>query len=104
MKNGVNENEKWPELSLKERDRRWSRTKDMLRNKGLDCLVVFGLRGREWYDRYLTNDRSGGTTIFPFSPISSMRSSVIEDEKHHNPLPMIPFSKMKLAETTSSAE
>lgn len=65
MKKEGEQEERWPELSLKERDRRWNRVKDLMRANGLECLVVFGLRGREWFDRYLTNDRAGGTTIFP---------------------------------------
>lgn len=56
---------KWPSLSKKERDRRWGRVKELMKAKGLECLVVFGLKGREFFDRYLTNDRTGGIAIFP---------------------------------------
>ncbi len=55
----------WPGLSKKERDRRWGRAKEMMRAEGLECLVVFGLKGRDQFDRYLTNDRTGGIVIFP---------------------------------------
>ncbi|MBI4322401.1 MAG: aminopeptidase P family protein [Chloroflexi bacterium] len=59
------EDSKWPGLSVKERDRRWSRVREMMRSRGLACLVVFGLKGRGQYDNYLTNDRTGGVVIFP---------------------------------------
>jgi Xaa-Pro aminopeptidase len=36
-----------------------------MEQKGLDALVVFGLKGRERLDRYLTNDRTGGIVVFP---------------------------------------
>ena len=56
---------KWPSFSQKERDLRWGRVKGLMRARSLECLVVFGLKGREFFDRYLTNDRTGGITIFP---------------------------------------
>ena len=36
-----------PTLSLKERDRRWTRIRQLMADKGLDCLIVPGLNGRE---------------------------------------------------------
>jgi len=62
---GGEQKSRWPSLSEKERDRRWGRVKELMRVKGLECLVVFGLKGREQFDRYLTNDRTGGIVIFP---------------------------------------
>lgn len=59
--------EKWPGLSDKERERRWERVRQLMKSHDLDGLVVFGLKGREWLDRYLTNDATGGITIFPLS-------------------------------------
>lgn len=56
---------KWPSLTEKERDRRWGRVRQMMNAEGIDVLVVFGLKGREQYDIYLTNDRAGGIVIFP---------------------------------------
>lgn len=56
---------KWPTLSEKERDRRWTRVKELMRAEKVECLVAFGLKGREQFDRYLTNDRTGGICIFP---------------------------------------
>jgi Xaa-Pro aminopeptidase len=55
----------WPGLSEKERDRRWTRVREMMKSNGLECMLVFGLKGREWFDHYITNDRSGGVVIFP---------------------------------------
>ena len=60
-------NENFPELSLKERDGRWARVRAFMREKGLDVLIAFGLKGREQVDHYLTNDRTGGIVIFPLA-------------------------------------
>lgn len=62
---GKQQEAEWPVLSEKERDRRWSRVRELMKARGVECLVVFGLKGREQFDRYLTNDRTGGVTIFP---------------------------------------
>jgi len=56
---------KWPSLSDKERDRRWGRVRGLMKGQGLECLLVFGLKGKEQFDGYLTNDRTGGIAIFP---------------------------------------
>jgi Xaa-Pro aminopeptidase len=55
----------WPELSERERDRRWSRVRELMKSQGLECMCVFGLKGKEQFDGYLTNDRTGGIAIFP---------------------------------------
>ncbi|MDP2643654.1 MAG: M24 family metallopeptidase [Desulfobacterales bacterium] len=55
----------YPGLSKKERNRRWQRVRELMRDRGLACLLVFGLKGREQFDRYLTNDRTGGIVVFP---------------------------------------
>jgi len=62
---GAEQEAKWPGLSEKERDRRWRRVRDLMKAQGLECLVVFGLKHNEQFDGYLTNDRTGGITIFP---------------------------------------
>ncbi len=54
-----------PRLSLKERDRRWKMTRDMMQEKGLDCLVVAGLIARDQLDGYYTNDYAQGIVVFP---------------------------------------
>ncbi|MDB4444205.1 M24 family metallopeptidase [bacterium] len=56
---------RWPVLSEKERDRRWRRLRALMTDQGVECLVVFGLKSREQFDGYLTNDRTGGIAIFP---------------------------------------
>ncbi len=60
----MNDTAQYPILSLKERDRRWRRTRDFLTAQGLDGLVVAGLTGREQYDAYLTNDYAEGIVVF----------------------------------------
>jgi len=55
----------WPALSEKERDRRWTRVRDLMKSNGLQCMIVFGLKGREWFDHYITNDRTGGIVVVP---------------------------------------
>lgn len=57
--------EGYPTLSLKERDRRWMRTREMMRDKGLELLLVAGLKGRERYEGYLTNEYLEGIVVFP---------------------------------------
>ena len=52
-------------MSLKERDRRWTRTREFLKKQGIECLVVAGLTSREQYDAYLTNDYAEGIVVFP---------------------------------------
>jgi Xaa-Pro aminopeptidase len=59
------EESRWPSLSKNERDRRWARVKDLMKTDSVECLIVFGLKDGEQYDGYLTNDRTGGVTIFP---------------------------------------
>ena len=55
----------FPTLSLKERDLRWANTRAFLTERGLDCLIMFGIKGRERYDTYLSNEHLEGLTIFP---------------------------------------
>jgi Xaa-Pro dipeptidase len=55
----------FPVLSLKERDRRWARTREFLKKQGFECLVLAGLTSREQYDAYLTNDYAEGVVVFP---------------------------------------
>lgn len=62
---GKSKTVEWPGLSETERDRRWERVRQMMEAEGLDVLLVFGLKGREQYDLYLTNDRTGGIVVFP---------------------------------------
>ncbi|MDH5443545.1 MAG: peptidase, partial [Hadesarchaea archaeon] len=68
--------EEYPTLSLKERDRRWINLRELMKKEKMDCLVVAGLRSREQFDRYITNDLSGGFVIFPIEgePISLLPS------------------------------
>src|SRR3990170_3172548 len=56
----------FPTLSLNERDRRWNRTKELMRSKGVECLIVPGFKGREELDGYLSNDYAEGIVVFPF--------------------------------------
>ncbi|MBI2755884.1 MAG: aminopeptidase P family protein [Chloroflexi bacterium] len=54
-----------PTLSFAERDRRWERARGLMRERGLDCLVVAGFRSREMYESYLADDYNEGCVIFP---------------------------------------
>src|ERR1035437_519280 len=54
-----------PRLSLKERDRRWKFTREMMKENGLDCLIVAGLIARDQLDGYYTNDYAQGIVVFP---------------------------------------
>jgi Xaa-Pro aminopeptidase len=55
----------FPTLSIKERDRRWEWTRAFLAERDLDCLLMFGLKGRERYESYLSNEWADGLVIFP---------------------------------------
>jgi len=57
--------EKFPTLSLKERDRRRRLTRKFMKDRSLDCLLVAGLKGREKYESYFTNEYAQGFVIFP---------------------------------------
>src|SRR5262249_57019414 len=62
---GDSMNEQLPVLSLRERDRRWQRVRDLMRAHELECLIVGGYRGRERYECYITDDYVEGAVIFP---------------------------------------
>lgn len=55
----------YPALSLRERDRRWKNIRGLMKAKGLDCLIVAGLKGREQLEGYLSNDYAQGIVLFP---------------------------------------
>jgi len=54
-----------PILSLAERERRYARTRELLDAQGLDAVLVFGQRGRERYEGYLSNESIEGVVVFP---------------------------------------
>src|SRR5215469_15749931 len=55
----------FPVLSLAERDRRWTALRAGMADNGLDCLIIFGLKGREHYEGYVANENIEGFAIFP---------------------------------------
>ena len=55
----------FPTLSLQERTRRWSRTRELMKAHGVECLIVPGLKGREELEGYLSNDPAEGFVVFP---------------------------------------
>lgn len=54
-----------PILSLAERDRRYARSRDMMTKLDLEALVVFGLRGKERFEGYLSNESIEGVVVLP---------------------------------------
>jgi len=64
-KESVDTGKAHPTLTLKERDRRWNLIKGLMEKRGLDCLIVAGLNGREQFESYVTNDYVQGIVIFP---------------------------------------
>jgi Xaa-Pro aminopeptidase len=54
-----------PTLSFAERDRRWQRTRELMRRENLDVLLVAGFRAREMYESYLSDDYNEGCVLFP---------------------------------------
>jgi Xaa-Pro dipeptidase len=61
----MSRNTDFPVLSLVERDRRFARTRELLKRLGFEGLILAGLTSREQYDTYLTNDYAEGIVIFP---------------------------------------
>src|SRR3990172_1241847 len=55
----------YPVLSLRERDRRWRRVRALMKEKGVECLILAGLKSREQLEGYLTNEYLEGIVIFP---------------------------------------
>jgi Xaa-Pro aminopeptidase len=55
----------FPVLSLAERDRRWAALRVGMTDNGFDCLIIFGLKGREHYEGYVANENIEGFAIFP---------------------------------------
>jgi Xaa-Pro aminopeptidase len=54
-----------PVLSLVERDRRWARVRGLMRERGLEGLLVAGFRSREMYETYISDDYNEGCVLFP---------------------------------------
>ena len=54
-----------PTLSFAERDRRWARVRELMRERGLDGLLIAGFRSREMYESYVSDDYNEGCVIFP---------------------------------------
>lgn len=55
----------YPMLSTRERDRRWEALRRLMAARGLDALVVVGLKGREHYEGYVANEYIEGVAILP---------------------------------------
>ena len=65
-----NDLERVPGYSTAERDRRWTIARQMMEEKDLEGLVVFGSREGAFpapfsMDNYFTNDRPGAIVVFP---------------------------------------
>ena len=54
-----------PVLSLSERERRWTRVRNLMRERSLDGVLVAGFRTREMYESYISDDYNEGCVIFP---------------------------------------
>ncbi|HEY2529350.1 MAG TPA: M24 family metallopeptidase [Xanthobacteraceae bacterium] len=56
-----------PTLSLAERDRRWVRVRQLMRERGFEGLLVAGFRAREMYETYISDDYNEGCVVFPLA-------------------------------------
>ncbi|HEV8015323.1 MAG TPA: M24 family metallopeptidase [Stellaceae bacterium] len=54
-----------PTLSFAERDRRWERVRGLMRQRGLDGMLIAGFRTREMYESYVSDDYNEGCVVFP---------------------------------------
>lgn len=68
----------YPTLSLKERDWRWKRVRELMAANKLDCLILAGLNSFQQFERYLSNDHQGGIVLFPLKgdPTYLVRSNM----------------------------
>ncbi len=55
----------FPTLSTATRDFRWGRIRAMAKEMSLDCVLVFGLKGRERFEGYVANEYVEGMAILP---------------------------------------
>ncbi len=54
-----------PTLTLADRDRRWTRIRQFLAAENLAAVIVAGLRGREGFEPWVSNESIQGVVIFP---------------------------------------
>ena len=54
-----------PTIGIGQRDRRWAATRRFCGAPGLGALVVAGVRGRESFETYLSNESLQGVVVFP---------------------------------------
>lgn len=54
-----------PTLTLADRDSRWSRIREFLAAQDLAAVVVAGLRGREGFETWISNEAIQGVVVFP---------------------------------------
>ena len=54
-----------PRLSLAERDRRWAGLRRLMRERGLDAIVVGSFQGRERLETYLIDDFLDAVVVLP---------------------------------------
>ncbi len=80
-----------PTLSFAERDRRWARLRGLLRERGLDGMVLAGFRAREMYESYVSDDYNEGCVVFPlegdpvvltWAPLRVMRARYSAEQGH----------------------
>ncbi|HUJ98776.1 MAG TPA: M24 family metallopeptidase [Stellaceae bacterium] len=80
-----------PVLSLAERDRRWTRIRGLLREHGLDGVLLAGFRAREMYESYASDDYNEGCVVFPlegdptvitWAPLRVMRARYSAERGH----------------------
>src|ERR1051326_5598453 len=55
-----------PVLSTAERDRRWTNVRALMRERGLEGLLVAGFRAREAYETSISADYNEGCVILPY--------------------------------------
>src|SRR5436189_5792077 len=54
-----------PVLSLRERDRRWSGLRHVMRARGVDAIVAGSFQGRERLESYLIDDFLDSNVVLP---------------------------------------
>jgi Xaa-Pro aminopeptidase len=54
-----------PTLTLADRDNRWSRIREFLAERDMAAVIVAGLRGREGFETWVSNEAIQGVVVFP---------------------------------------
>lgn len=76
----------YPRFSLAERERRWGRVRELMRERGCDCLVVPGMRDGEEQAtaRYLSQIGGIGVHAWVVFPLSGEVTAIVDSDRNRD--------------------